>query len=113
MIIFDDERASDSPFIERVWRSHSEGAHPFLSIAVNHCDLVVSRLRGKVTMTLRGPETKATPMGDAPADGEWFGILLKPGATLAHLPPGQLVDGGIDLPAASRDAFQLGGSRWQ
>jgi AraC-like DNA-binding protein len=113
MIIFDDERASDSPFIERVWRSHSEGAHPFLSIAVNHCDLVVSRLRGKVTMTLRGPETKATPMGDAPADGEWFGILLKLGATLAHLPPSQLVDGGIDLPTASRDSFLLGGSRWQ
>jgi AraC-like DNA-binding protein len=113
MIIFDAERASDSPFVERVWRSHSEGAHPFLSIAVNHCDLVVSRLRGKVTMTLRGPETKATPMGDAPADGEWFGILLKPGTTLAHLPPSQLVDAGIDLPTASRDSFQLCGARWQ
>jgi hypothetical protein len=25
MIFFDDERASDSPFVERVWRSHSEG----------------------------------------------------------------------------------------
>jgi hypothetical protein len=43
MIIIDEERASDSPFVERVWRSHSEGVNPFLSIAVNHCELVVSR----------------------------------------------------------------------
>ena len=45
MIIIDEERASDSPFVERVWRSHSEGERAFLSIAVNHCELVVSRLR--------------------------------------------------------------------
>jgi hypothetical protein len=36
MIIIDEERASDSPFVERVWRSHSEGVNPFLSIAVNY-----------------------------------------------------------------------------
>lgn len=51
MIIIDEERASDSPFIERVWRSHSEGPTPFLSIAVSHCELVMSRLQGKITMT--------------------------------------------------------------
>ena len=79
MILIDEERALDSPFIERVWRSHSEGVSPFLSIAVNHCEFVVSRLQGKVTMTLRGPETKATPMGNAPTEGEWVGILLKLG----------------------------------
>ncbi|MFL5699718.1 MAG: hypothetical protein ACJ797_21770 [Ktedonobacteraceae bacterium] len=70
MIIIDEERASDSPFVERIWRSHSEGVNPFLSIAVNHCEFVVSRLQGKVTMTLRGPETKATPIGNAPAAGQ-------------------------------------------
>jgi hypothetical protein len=49
MIIIDEERASDSPFVERIWRSHSEGERAFLSIAVNHCEFVVSRLQGKVT----------------------------------------------------------------
>ena len=58
MIIIDEERASDSPFVERIWRSHSEGERAFLSIAVNHCEFVVSRLQGKVTMTLRGPRPK-------------------------------------------------------
>jgi AraC-like DNA-binding protein len=113
MIIIDEERASDSPFVERIWRSHSEGVHPFLSIAVNHCELVVSRLQGKVTMTLRGPETKATPIGNAPAEGEWVGILLKLGTFLPHLPTSRLVDGSVDLPTASSNSFWLGGSNFQ
>ena len=84
MIIFDEERPSDSPFVERIWRSHSEGTAPFLSIAVSRCELVVTKLHG-ITMMVRGPETKATPLGDSPSDGEWFGILLKLGTFLPHL----------------------------
>jgi AraC-like DNA-binding protein len=113
MIIFDDDRTSDSPYIERVWRSHSEGVHPFLSIAVNHCELVISRLRGEVTIMLRGPETRATPAGTPPADAEWFGILLKLGTFLPHLPTSRLVDNGIYLPTNSNRSFWLGGSAWQ
>src|SRR5438270_126041 len=82
MIIFDEDRPSDSPFVERVWRCHSEGAAPFLSIAASRCELVVSRLHGKVTMTVRGPETRATSLGDCPGDGEWLGILLKQGVSI-------------------------------
>src|SRR4051794_31128614 len=37
MITIDEERASDSPFVERIWRSHSEGVNPFLSIV--HLDM--------------------------------------------------------------------------
>ncbi len=113
MILFDEDRPSDSPFVERVWRCHSEGAAPFLSIAASRCEMVVSKLGGKVTMTVRGPETRATPMGDSPADGEWFGILLKLGTFLPHLPTRTLVDTGVDLPAVSRNSFWLNGSVWQ
>jgi len=113
MILFDEDRASDSPFIERVWRCHSEGAHPFLSIAASRCELVVSRIGGKITVTVRGPETRATPMGDCPGDGEWLGILLKLGTFLPHLPTATLVDTGVDLPAVSRNSFWLFGSVWQ
>ncbi len=113
MIIFDGERASDSPFVERVWCSHSEGVTPFLSIGVNHCEFVVSKLQGKITMTLRGPETRATPIGNAPVEGEWFGILLKLGTFLPHLPASRLVNSQVDLPAASSNSFWLNGSAWQ
>jgi AraC-like DNA-binding protein len=113
MIIFDENRPSDSPFVERVWRCHSEGAAPFLSIASSRCELVVTRLQGKVTMTVRGPETRATPLGDCPGDGEWLGILLKLGAFLPLLPTRTLVDAELNLPAVSRKCFWLDGSAWQ
>jgi AraC-like DNA-binding protein len=113
MIIFDEDRASDSPFVERVWRCHSEGAAPFLSIAATRCELVVSRFQGKVTMTVRGPETRATPLGDCPGGGEWLGILFKLGTYLPHLPTRTLVDGEVNLPVVSRKSFCLSGSIWQ
>src|SRR5215471_4456505 len=113
MIIFDQDRASDSPFVERIWRCHSEGAAPFLSIAASRCELVVSRLGGKVTVTVRGPETRATPMGDCPGGGEWLGILLKLGTYLPRLPTETLVNTGVDLPIVSRNSFSLSGSTWQ
>lgn len=113
MILFDAQRPSDSPFVERIWCSHSEGSHPFLSIAVSRLELVVSKLQGKLTLTVRGSETQATPVGDCPAEGEWFGILLAPGAFLPHLPARSLVDDQMHLPAASDTTFWLGGSAWQ
>jgi len=113
MIIFDEERPSDSPFVERIWRSHSEGTAPFLSIAVSRCELVVTKLHGKITMTVRGPETRATPLGDSPSDGEWFGILLKLGTFLPHLPTRRLLDTGVTLPEATDNTFWLSGSAWE
>src|SRR5581483_9536021 len=112
MIIFDEGRPLDSPFVERIWRCHSEGADPFLSIAAIQCDLVVSRLEGKVIVTVRGPETRAMPMGDCPGDGEWLGIILKLGTFLPHMPARTLVDTGVDLPT-SRKTFWLSGSVWE
>ncbi len=113
MIFFDGERPSDSPFVERIWRSHSEGTHPFLSIAASRLELVVTKLQGQITLTVRGPETKATPVEDCPAEGEWMGIVLAPGAFLPHLPVRLLVDGQVHLPAASATTFWLGDSSWQ
>ncbi len=114
MLIFDEDRPSDSPFVERVWRCHSEGAAPFLSIAASRCELVVGRFEGRVTMTIRGPETRAIAQGDCPDEGEWLGILLTMGTFLPHFPTSTLVDTGTDLPtAAAKNAFWLSDSAWQ
>jgi AraC-like DNA-binding protein len=113
MLIFDEDRPSESPFVERVWRCHSEGAAPFLSIAASRCELVVGRFEGKVTMTVRGPETRATTQGDCPGEGEWVGILLKMGTFLPQLPTSMLIDTGVDLPTASRNSFWFASSVWQ
>ena len=64
-------------------------------------------------MTLRGPETRATPLGDCPGDGEWLGILLKLGTFLPLMPTRTLVDAEVNLPAVSRNSFWLFGSAWQ
>lgn len=112
MILFDEQRLSDSPFVERIWRSHTERAGSFLSVAESRSELVVTKLNGTTTLTVRGPETKAT-LATCPADGEWLGIRLKPGTFLSHLPASMLVDGALTLPEATGHSFWLYGSAWQ
>ena len=112
MIFTFDERPSDSPFVERIWRAHSEHAGPFSSIAMSHWEMVVTRHQDKTTLTVRGPETKATPL-HCPADGEWLGIRFKLGTVMPHLPASNLVDGDVNLPNAASQSFWLHGSAWQ
>src|SRR5262245_33340693 len=112
-IVFDADRPSDSPFIERVWQCHSEQAGTFLSVASSHWEIVVARLDGRITVTLRGPETKVREV-DCPADGEWFAIRFKAGAFMPALPVAKLLDGNdVILPQASPRSFWLNGSVWE
>src|SRR5262245_40222046 len=111
-IVFDD-RPSDSPFVERVWRSHSERAGPFHSIAASNWEMVVTRYKGKTTITVRGPESRATTI-DCPADGEWVGVRFKLGTFMPKFPAGSLRDGrDVNLPDASSRSFWLNGSAWE
>src|SRR5690606_14086010 len=111
MIVFED-RHSDLPLVECVWRSHSERAGTFLSVAASTFEMVVSRHGGRTFLTLRGPETHAT-LADLPADGEWFGIRLARGAFMPQFTPGSLTDRrDVTLPDATRHSFWLNGSAW-
>jgi hypothetical protein len=112
MLVHEGDRPSDSPYVERVWRYHSECGGSFLSIAECRSELVVATHNGQVTVTLRGPETRATRMW-YPPDVEWLGIRLKPGAFLPSRPASGLVDRGITLPKAARASFWLDGFVWQ
>src|SRR5262249_18437373 len=112
MLVFEADRPSDSPYVERVWRCHSEDGGSFLSIAECRSELGVARHRGRGAVALRGPETRATRLS-YPPDAEWLGIRLKPGAFLPSRPTRRLVDGGVTLPEAMSASFWLGGSAWQ
>ena len=46
-----EDRVSDSPFIERVWRSHSRRGGTFLSLAACHFEMAVTRHRGTTFIT--------------------------------------------------------------
>jgi len=108
-----EERLSDSPFVERVWRSHSDYAGTFLSVAQIHFEMAVTRHRGRTFITLRGPETKCTT-ADCPAEGEWLGIRFKFGTFMPQLTPGRLRDrNDVTLPDATNQSFWLNGSAWE
>lgn len=64
MIIFED-RLSDSPLVERVWRSRSERAGSFLSIAASTFEIVVSLVRAG--LLVREPVVIDALRGDADA----------------------------------------------
>jgi helix-turn-helix protein len=113
MIFTFDERLSDSPFVERIWSAQSERTGEFLSVAASQWEMVVSSYHDERTMTVRGPETKPTPLHVTLVGGEFFGIVFKHGTVLPYLPPSTLVDGDVNLPDASSKSFWLNSSAWQ
>jgi hypothetical protein len=113
MLFTFEERLSDSPFVERIWRAQSERTGDFLSVAASQWEMVVSTYQGQTTITVRGPETKATSMHVTLVGGEFFGIIFKYGAFMPHFPVSDLVDGDLNLPDASSKSFWLNGSAWQ
>jgi hypothetical protein len=113
MFIFFEDRPSDSPFIDRVWRCHSERGGTFHSMAACHWEMVVTRHRGKAFLTVRGPETKATT-AECPAEGEWVAIRFKLGTFMQLLPARDLSDRrDVTLPEATSRSFWLNGSTWE
>ena len=105
-----EDRPSDHPFVEKVWRCRSERADSFLSIAANNFEMALTRLEGKSYLTLRGPETAATAL-DCPADGEWIAIRFRIGTFMPRFLPGSLRDHeDVTLPPATGHSFWLNGS---
>ncbi|WP_049564388.1 helix-turn-helix domain-containing protein [Nonomuraea sp. SBT364] len=106
-----ESRSSDSPYVQRVWRSRSDGVGRMTSIAAAHWDLVFWEHRGQVSVAVMGPETKASP-APVPEDAAFFGINFALGTSMPHLPIDRLVDGSASLPGATRRSFSLKGSAW-
>ena len=109
-----EDRPSDSSFVETIWRAQSERAGSFISLAASHCEMVVTRYRGKTSFTVRGPETKATPLHYQWIGAEWLGIRFKLGTFLPYLPPSKLLDRrDVNLPQVTSQTFWLQGSAWE
>lgn len=107
------DRPSDSPFVEKVWTCHSERGGTFSSIAACNWEMVVSKCEGRTSLTVRGPETRATEV-ECPSEGEWFSVRFKVGTYLNLFPPGALRDkNDVNLPDAATRSFWLNGSAWE
>jgi hypothetical protein len=112
MIVDVDGRPSDSPFVESIYWARSVGGGSFTSIAATQWEMVITKQQGHVTLSLRGPETKASPAG-IPKDAEFLGITFKHGLFMPALPVYQLVDKEIHLPETGRNSFELFGEPWE
>ncbi|WP_432868657.1 helix-turn-helix domain-containing protein [Microbispora rosea] len=106
-----ESRTSDSPYIERVWRSSSSDMEQMTAVATARWDLVFWEHRGQVSASVQGPETRAS-QAPVPEDATFFGINFSLGTAMPHLPLGRLVDGGAEIPGTTRRSFWLKGSTW-
>jgi hypothetical protein len=106
-----EDRSSDSPHVERVWRSRSDGLDRMISVATAHWTLVVWEEEGQVRAAVQGPETRANP-APVPRDTTFFGIRFALGTTMPWLPIQQVVDGHIEFPDVSRRSLWLDGAHW-
>jgi len=108
-----EERPSESPLVEAVWRNETEQPGPFISMAETQFELVVTIFRGRSFVTVRGPTTTATP-AYAPADSRFLGIVFRPGVFLPDLPASIFLERpDLNLPEAASNSFWLNGSAWQ
>jgi len=114
MLFHIEQQVLDSPFVERIWHTQGERAGTFISQSKINSMIVLTRYQGRTTLTVRGPETKATLLDYQSIGAEFLGITFKPGAYMAHLPPVQLRDQqDVNLPEAGSQSFWLRGSAWQ
>lgn len=106
-----ESRSSDSPYIERVWRSSSRDVEQMTAVATAHWDLVFWEHRGQVSASVQGPETRAS-QAPVPEEATFFGISFSLGTAMPHLPLGRLVDGSAEIPDTTHRSFWLKGSTW-
>ena len=103
-----------SPHISLAWQTHSdpEPDEAFMSVAVTHWEMVVTRQPAATWVTVRGPETKAQA-APIPADADFFGIQFSLGTYLPHVDMRKLVGGSSTLRPASPTSVWLDGSTWE
>jgi len=69
-IVFED-RPSDSAFVEKIWRRHSERGGAFLSVAASHFEMAVTRHKGKVFLTRQRPSTAPPKVSGSAFASNW------------------------------------------
>lgn len=106
-------RASDSPYIEMIWRGRTGPNYTPVCPADEHWNLLFSKYQDAVKVCVEGPLTKALPKTQ-PEGVEWLVIRFTLGTFMPHLPVGQFMDGDAAfLPEASNKSFWLKSSTWE
>ncbi len=112
MAVTSEERLSDSPLVESIWRVHAESDGVDIVSADMSWDMIITRQDGKTNLTVWGPMTKATPIPHT-AGSEALGIRFKLGTYMNTLPTYSLPNAGTVLPEANSKSFWLNSSAWE
>jgi AraC-like DNA-binding protein len=105
-------RRSDSPYIEAVWRGRAGSNYAPVCPASHRWHLLFLRQNGRVTVSVEGPLTKATPVTQAEGT-EWFGVTFPLGTFLPSVSIRNLLNERAMLPLTAKTSFQLAGSSFQ
>jgi hypothetical protein len=108
-----DAVAGELPLVQRVWSASCDAATGFSSAAKGGSMIAFARSGDRVTVHLRGPETRATRLF-CPEGAEFFGVELRLGAYLPQFPPSGLADlNDALLPTLSGDRILLDNRDWE
>ncbi len=112
MPIESEDRASDSRYVQRVWRGRASGTETMTSVATSTWELVFWEESGTVHAAARGPETAAST-AELRGDSASLGIAFAHGVSTPHLPVAAIVDGGTESVRATERSFVLAGEEWE
>ncbi|GCE10459.1 helix-turn-helix domain-containing protein [Tengunoibacter tsumagoiensis] len=107
-----EERESDSPYIEAVWRGQAGNNYAPVCPASGHWHLLFLKQNDKVNVSVQGPLTRATPVSQAEGTS-WFGVTFRLGTFLPIVPVRNLLDEQATLSLAATRFFELAGSSFQ
>jgi hypothetical protein len=106
MSVVREERASDSPLVERIARVRFERDWRGVTTPDGCWDIVVRRVGGRVELLQTGLITKPVELAYAAGD-EYLSISFKPGVFMPRLPGKRMVDRGRLHPTPSPRTFWL------
>lgn len=107
-----ETRASDSSWVDTVWTCTSEQVTRMTSVATVCWGLVFWEHEGRAYASVSGPETR-TATAPVPEGATFVGIEFAVGTSLRAVPAPALLDGGAELPDATRRTFRVDGVRWE
>lgn len=107
-----EERPSDSPFVETIWRTQSESRGCYMNLADGCWDLLLIKQAAVTQVFLAGPMTKASPILYKEGS-QYMAIRFKIGVFMPHLPANHILDVVTPLPKATSQSFWFGDTPWQ
>jgi hypothetical protein len=112
LIADEQERASDSPFIDTISTGRTVGSGTTIRPAESEWHMVLVRHAGRVQFLFVAPLTTSGVVTFT-AGAEILWIKFKLGAFMPHLPARDFLDVETELPGAAGSAFWLRGAAWE